>query len=71
MKVTVNDNNKKEFEFPCLMKHRITGVVYLITSIKEDCAKGMLLTNNAIVFEYDWKLEDLEPFNGSITLEND
>ncbi len=72
--------NEKEIDavdFPCLLKGKITGTIVLGIEPNESRTgfKGVKifcpLTNNSPEFSRIWSNDCFEPFNGSITLENE
>lgn len=73
MKVTVDENNSiKEKPFPKLMKHKITGAIWLFLSTNS----GVLVVEADSPHDHWEYCNELNPagfekFNGSITLSND
>ena len=71
MKIEVKKEEKKEFDFPCLMEDK-EGLGYLILMIEK--SKGFALKHPAEkvgYFSEVWDMFAFKPFNGTIKLSNE
>jgi len=74
MKVEVTENKKeKEIEFPCLMYYSDNGMIIFVTKRNDRTVSGFAMAKASQLGHYSdsWTLDQLTPFNGTITLSND
>lgn len=76
MKVTINETEKEDLEFPKLMIARNTNFIILaVDKSDKDFIGGVVISESEYYpvgyIYHSWNIYDFQDFKGSITLENE